>query len=87
MRSITQLRALGTLCVCCVRLHFGGYLTPGSWEEPVWGGTWLNGRGANAIHVCVCEQFVPFIIITQLKVWSTTKQGTLVTASWQCVFH
>lgn len=44
MRSITQLCALCALCEWCVRLHFGGHLTPGSREELVWGGTWLNGK-------------------------------------------
>lgn len=43
MRSITQLCAL---LVHCVRLHFGGYLTPGSQEEPEWEGLVIEWVGA-----------------------------------------
>lgn len=43
MRSITQLCAL---LVRCVRLHFGGYLTPGSQEEPEWEGLVVEWVGA-----------------------------------------
>lgn len=65
MRSITQLCAVCALCalrVWCVRLHFGGYLTPGSQEELEWGGTLLNGRRA-CMSVCVV---CTFSIVTQL---------------------
>lgn len=76
MRSITQLCVLCALCMCCVRFHFGGYLTPGSREEPGW-----VGRRDNACMSCCPSIYIEFI---RWKTKCEFKKPLLLHASSVC---